>query len=241
MVQQNQMSLSTRYLYLLLFLLGLAARAGLCIAGNTGLDIQPTPAEWEIVSYLEDAQLENQMIFHIDFEADGSAWVAASNGLHAYDGFTWKGYTHEDGLPDCMVRCVKVTRSGDLWVSTKKGMGVFDPADGSFDSHGSEKNLAGPNVRRIVEDPDGTLWFCSDRWLSATQPGGLTSYRDGRWTTYTMADGLPSDYVINYFHDSTVKDSRSDRAGVGKFPPEWKPCPIPMPFFGMPWNRRCGG
>ena len=49
---------------------------------------------------------------------------------------------------------------GDLWVGTDRGAGVFDGE--SFDSRDSEDHLAGPSVRRIVEDPDGTLWFACD-------------------------------------------------------------------------------
>ncbi|MCZ6674714.1 MAG: hypothetical protein O7C75_17435, partial [Verrucomicrobia bacterium] len=31
---------------------------------------------------------------------------------------------------------------------------------------------------------------------------GLSAYRDGKWTIYQEADGLPSDYVNDYFRDS---------------------------------------
>ena len=42
----------------------------------------------------------------------------------------------------------------------------------------------------------------SDTWPRASGEGGLTSYRDGQWHAWHTKDGLPSDYVVNYFQDS---------------------------------------
>ncbi|RJP22190.1 MAG: response regulator [Candidatus Omnitrophota bacterium] len=159
------------------------------------------PSEtWEYTSYLEDADLDNRMIFYIEFEKNGVVWIAASDGLHRYDGYRWKHYTKKDGLPSDHIRCLRFDREGNLWVGTDQGAGTFDGK--TFTTHGSETGLAGPSIRRIIEDTDGSLWFCSDQWMDLTRQGGLSRYANGQWTAYRKENGFPSEYVTNYFRDS---------------------------------------
>lgn len=159
---------------------------------------------WLVNSLLPGSRLANRNLFDIAFERGSSGiksiWVASSDGLHSYDGYQWRRYGKADGLPSNFVRSVLVTRSGKLWVGTSEGAGMFDGK--SFSTYGSESGLAGPNVRRIVEDVDGTLWFCSDSWPSITGSGGLASYNNGQWRRWHHRDGLPSDYVVNFFRNS---------------------------------------
>jgi len=138
------------------------------------------------------------------FEPDGTVWLAADNGLHRFDGFTWKHFGTNDGLPSVFVRAVMVTQRGQLWVGTDKGAGIFDAARLKVDPAGSDSGLANSNIREIDEDPDGTIWFSCDQWPDSNiKPGGLSCLKDGRWQTFTHTNGLPMDYVIGYFRDST--------------------------------------
>ena len=159
---------------------------------------------WQLTLYAEDAGLGQQRVFDIAFEPDGVVWLAADNGLHRFDGFTWRHFGTNEGLPSVFVRALLVNKQGQLWVGTDKGAGIFDATRLKFDSVGSEAGLANQNVRQIAEDPDGTLWFSCDRWPdSQVKPGGLSCLKDGVWQTYSRTNGLPMDYVIGYFRDST--------------------------------------
>jgi PAS domain S-box-containing protein len=157
---------------------------------------------WQTVSLIEDAGFQSVYIFGIDFSADGTAWLATNIGLYRYDGYGWQHFTSADGLPTDFVRSVLVTRRGELWVGTSRGAGTFDPVHKRFDPRGSEKGLAGPSVRRIVEDPDGTLWFCSDRWPDPGVSGGLAMLHEGAWRRFGRDEGITQQYVHNYFRDS---------------------------------------
>jgi signal transduction histidine kinase/ligand-binding sensor domain-containing protein len=170
---------------------------------------------WHLASFLEDADLEGRGIFHLDFEPDGTVWIAASDGLHRYDGYDWKRFTSENGLPSNYVRTVRVTRGGELWVGTDRGAGVFD--ENGFDTRGSEIHLPGPSVRRITEDPDGTLWFSCDQWPPAPIPSGLARLRDGAWRSWNSASGLPSDYVSNLFTTGAGEQFVLTRNGLARF------------------------
>jgi|GEM_PF-1490497 len=173
---------------------------------------------WKIQSFLSDAGLKDQVVFNLDFNRvktgprRGMMWLATSDGLHEYDGYAWRRYVREQGLPSDFVRSVLVTREGVLWVGTDRGAGVYDGK--TFQSLGSETGLAGPNVRRILEDRDGGIWFCCDSWPNAGTPGGLTSYKGGVWKTYRRADGLPSDYVLNYFQSQGGRTFAATLEGI---------------------------
>jgi hypothetical protein len=144
------------------------------ITDRDSLNLPATTAVGTVASFLNDAGLTRRRIFDLDFEPDSSVWLAAADGLYHYDGYTWRRFSIEDGLPSSFVRCVLRTRNGVLWVGTDKGAGTFDGK--KFNFIATEAVLAGPSVRRIVEDPDGTLWFCSDTWPDTTVSGGLTRY-----------------------------------------------------------------
>lgn len=150
---------------------------------------------WNIVSLAEDGDLDDTNIFFVDFATDGTAWLATATGLVRYDGYQWRRFGRDDGLPSDFVRSVLVARDGRVWVGTDSGVAVsngeaFEALDPSA--------LAGPSVRRIVEDPDGTIWFCSDTWPVGKPSGGLTTYRDGMWSTAGLDDGLATDYIVDY-------------------------------------------
>ncbi|MBL9169520.1 MAG: PAS domain S-box protein [Verrucomicrobiales bacterium] len=177
--------------------------------------------KWRMLSFAQDARLAGQNVFHIDFQRRhqpgtvDKVWLATSGGLQEYDGYNWRQHGVAQGLPSDFVRCLLVTRQGDLWVGTDRGSGVYDGQ--TFRTEGSETNLAGPSVRRMVEDVDGTLWFCSDPWPSSARSGGLTSLRNGQWRRFTTQDGLPSDYVVNYFRDSSNRQWVVTKDGVAQW------------------------
>jgi len=157
-------------------------------------------APWRIANFAKDAGLERRRILDLAFETNNIAWFATSDGLYRFDGYHWQRFTSANGLPSTFIRAVSVTRDGSVWVGTDQGAGVLTQT--GFDRRGTEGRLAGPNVRRIVETADGAIWFCCDRWPDATQSGGLTRLRDGKFQSYGLADGLPSDHILTLFEQS---------------------------------------
>ncbi len=174
-------------------------------AGSTGEAVEPAYDQpWQITSYATDAGLTRQRVFDIAFTPDGTAWVAAEDGLRRYDGFEWERFGANANLPSTFARAVGVTAKGELWVGSDAGAGVFDGQRLKYDPRGSPTGLANSNVREIDADPDGTMWFSCDQWPDpSTPPGGLTCLKNGRWQTFTRTNGIPMNYVIGYFRDST--------------------------------------
>lgn len=166
--------------------------------------------EWQVASLSKDAGLSRRNLADVAFEPDGTAWIAASNGLYRYDGYAWQKFSTEHGLPSAMVRSVLRTSKGELWVGTDNGAGVFDGK--TFDRRGSDKGLSAPSVKKMAEDPDGTLWF----WCDQVDVGGLTSFRAGRWRAYHKQDGLPSEKVRAYFRDSKGRQFALTKEGIAQ-------------------------
>jgi signal transduction histidine kinase/CheY-like chemotaxis protein len=160
-----------------------------------------------VTSYSKDAGLLQQRFFDIAFTRDGRVWLAADDGLRRFDGFTWNLFGTNNGLPSSFTRAVCVDNRNRLWVGTDAGVGTWDFRSQKYDAHDEEAHLANDNVREIDQDPDGTLWFSCDQWPETTdEAGGLTCLRPGRpdqWQTFRQTNGLPMDYVIGYFRDST--------------------------------------
>jgi signal transduction histidine kinase/CheY-like chemotaxis protein len=183
-----------------LFLCGFRSFAGL-----TGETVEPAYDQpWQITSYATDAGLTRQRVFDIAFTPDGTAWVAAEDGLRRYDGFEWERFGTNAGLPSTFMRAVCVTTNGELWVGSDAGAGVFDGQRLKYDPRGSLTGLANSNVREIDADPDGTVWFACDQWPDPSiPPGGLTCLKNGQWQSFARTNGIPMNYVIGYFRDST--------------------------------------
>jgi signal transduction histidine kinase len=187
-----------------------AARAEEVFPGATDYS-QP----WQVTSYSKDAGILQQRIFDIAFTADGNAWLAADDGLHRFDGFAWDVFDTNSGLPSAFTRAVCVDKQNRLWVGSDAGAGVWNFQTQKYVPHGSPAGLANANVREIDQDPDGTLWFSCDQWPETTaKPGGLSGLDNaGRWQTFRETNGLPMDYVIGYFRDSTGRQFALTRQG----------------------------
>jgi len=180
-------------------------------AGNVRADdLSPGTVDisqaWQITSYSRDAGFSQQRIFDIAFTSDGDAWLAADDGLHRFDGFTWNLFGKNNGLPSSFTRAVCVDQQNRLWVGSDAGAGVWDVKQQKYDPLGSLTGMANDNVREIDQDPDGSLWFACDQWPETTaKPGGLSCLKpgSGQWETFRQTNGLPMDYVIGYFRDSS--------------------------------------
>ena len=174
---------------------------------------------WQVTSYSKIAGFSQQRVFDIAFTPDGNAWLAADDGLHRFDGFTWDVFGTTNGLPSSFTRAVCVDQQNRLWVGSDAGAGVWDSQRRKYDPLGSPTGLANANVREIDHDPDGTLWFSCDQWPeTTTKLGGLSSLKpsSGRWETFRQTNGLPMDYVIGYFQSSIGRQFALTSHGWGE-------------------------
>ncbi|HEX8737595.1 MAG TPA: two-component regulator propeller domain-containing protein [Pyrinomonadaceae bacterium] len=71
--------------------------------------------------------LVNDGINRIVRDSRGFLWFCTAEGLSRFDGFRFKNYTQNEGLPNRKVNDFLETRAGDLLVATRGGLSVFNP------------------------------------------------------------------------------------------------------------------
>jgi signal transduction histidine kinase/streptogramin lyase len=119
-------------------------------------------------------------------------------------------WTADNGLPQNSVRDIVQTRDGYLWLATLDGLVRFDGVRFTVFNKSNSPGIISNRLLQLYEDGQGDLWV-------ATESSGLTRLRQGRFTTYTTAHGLP---------DNTITSLGGD--GQGNL----------MMFFGLRLFRR---
>jgi signal transduction histidine kinase/ligand-binding sensor domain-containing protein len=150
---------------------------------------------------------------------DGSIWIATQSGLDHFDNGVFTNYFRKDGLPDENVWSVFVDSGGGVWTGAgSDAKTVSRLKDGRFTVFTEREGYVPNPTMAFREDRDGQLWvgsaqrFRDGRFLPGISFGphvictyedaegsvwfgtngrGLHRLKDGRFTTYTSAEGLP--------------------------------------------------
>jgi ligand-binding sensor domain-containing protein len=131
--------------------------------------------------------LPAERILSLAEDHDGGLWVGTNGGgLARLVAGRFTAYTAADGLPGDVIFGLHVDRHGRVWIGGQ-GLARWTTGD-TFERIGQQDGLAAGIIVVFAEEADGTLWFGSD-------DGGLSRYRNGRFTTYTTVDGLPSNSI----------------------------------------------
>lgn len=123
-----------------------------------------------------------------------SLFLTTSCSLNVVAQSQFDVWNTDQGLPQNSVVDIVQTRDGYLWLSTPDGLVRFDGAQFTVFNSGNSPGLKSNRLTDLFEDRDGVLWI-------GTADGGLARYKDGAFTTYTVADGLPSDIVQQIQND----------------------------------------
>lgn len=123
---------------------------------------------------------------------DGSLWIGTADGglNRVFQGRTTI-YNTNTGLRSNTVLAIYEDRSGRVWIGTARGLqrivnGTLTP---------DTLKLSGEAVDTIYEDRGGALWV-------GTQDGGLNRIAGGSVTSFTVRNGLSSDFVLSLYEDS---------------------------------------
>jgi hypothetical protein len=120
--------------------------------------------------------------------------LLAATVFAQYCPYRFDHWTTDDGLPQNTVTSLVQTRDGYLWLTTFDGLARFDGVRFTvFDKN----NSSGINPNRfanLYEAGAGSL-------LIASEDAGLIVYRNGTFTNYTTAAGLPSNQVLEQLRE----------------------------------------
>jgi ligand-binding sensor domain-containing protein/signal transduction histidine kinase len=143
----------------------------------------------------------------------GEWWIGQETGLHLLprvDNFAelknarpLAVYTDRNGLTSPVVYSIYEDRRGDLWVSTissnGNGLSLWERATRRLRDLTRGEGL--PSLKdnlaaTFAEDRAGNVWV-------GFQPGGLARYAAGRFTFFTINDGLPLGSINDLYSDQT--------------------------------------
>jgi ligand-binding sensor domain-containing protein/signal transduction histidine kinase len=142
-------------------------------------------------------------------DRQGTLWFGTRRGLAKFQDGKATRYTTRDGLPGDDVKAICETRDGQLWFGTYGGLALLEKGtDGvTFKTFTEAQGLTSNQVRSLYEDEQGTLW-------AGTYDGGLSRFRDGKFTNYRTANGLYSNGVFAILEDGRGYFWMSSNQGI---------------------------
>ena len=133
---------------------------------------------------------------------DGYLWIATADGLARYDGVGMRVWRYDpadpQGLPGNNVQDLMVGADNRIWLAVEGGgISVLDAQRRAFSHYrkATHPQLASDDAWAFARQGD-TVWF-------GTYEGGLYAlHADGRIAGFRVADGLPSDTVLELAVDA---------------------------------------
>jgi signal transduction histidine kinase/ligand-binding sensor domain-containing protein len=174
--------------------LWVATHGGLCIFLNGRLQKPPGPALAEGIA-----------VQAIQQDKEGTLWFGTTQGLVKYSNGASQMFTTHEGLATNDVHVLVVSPTGDLWIGGYGGLTRLH--DGQFKIFTEGEASKSESIRSLYEDPDGVLWI-------GTYDNGLSRLKDGRWTHYTVHDGLFDSGVFQILEDARSNLWMSSNRGI---------------------------
>ena len=120
---------------------------------------------------------------------------------------SWK---QTQGLPQNSVYQILQTWDGYIWIGTKGGLARFDGVRFTVFDDRNRNQLRDNEIYALTEGDDHSLWI-------GTYGGGVSRLKDGKFTVFTMRDGLVSDFVTNLLKDKEGAIWMATDFGVSRY------------------------
>jgi ligand-binding sensor domain-containing protein/signal transduction histidine kinase len=185
-----------------------AARDGAIWVGSEGAGLYRfSHGDWK--HFDESAGLSNAYVWCISEDVRGRMWAGTwGGGMFIQQG---DYFVVPPGLENVTVPMPAILQSpgGVTWIGTASGLLRYE--NGTVKAFGEKDGLKVPDVRAIVQDRDGTVWF-------GMVGGGLGRLKNGRLEQFLKRDGLSSDYIqcLHLAADGSLWIG-SDGSGLNRF------------------------
>ena len=123
-------------------------------------------------------------------DANGKMWIGLNGGIYIAQNGKAKMFVETKGYH---VFAIRGDKNGNVWAATNKGLlrykdykltAIYSVKDG----------LPNEFLTVIFEDKQGKLWFGG--------LGGLSEFKDGKFTNYSTKEGLAGNYVRSIYEDA---------------------------------------
>lgn len=154
-------------------------------------------------------------VHSITEDRQGNIWLGTEDqGVYKFDGKQFRNYTEKNGLLNTEIsrKSMLVDRSGRLWTGTHHGVFLYDPvADSSGRSCFSLFGQLPPfNVKGIMEDSKGNIWF-------ASSGKGVFRFNGKTVTNLAGIEGLGDNYAGGMAEDRAGNIWFTMKEGICKY------------------------
>lgn len=142
--------------------------------------------------YTSGDGLPSNDIAGIDQTADGTLWLGTRKGLASFRNGEFRRYGSREGLQIDPVLALAASQDGSVWIAFASGLVRWK--DKPLETVPSIRLPQHDWVNSMRADRTGTIWL-------GFEHSGVAALRNGKLSTYTAHDGLPSDDVARVFED----------------------------------------
>jgi len=173
----------------------LAARDGSLWAGTEGDGLYRWEEGGRWTRFGESEGLSNRFVWSLCETRAGEILVGTwSGGLFKKVGERFVPALQPVNLSQ-PITAMLTTDSGETWIGTRSGVGLYEA--GKINWLAVSNNLRLADVRCMIREADGTMWF-------GMNGGGLAQLRTGQQLqVFRRADGLGSDFINCLYLDAT--------------------------------------
>jgi len=153
------------------------------IGTSTGISVL-TKGGWKRFRKIHG--LPSEDVWSCELDADGAVWFGTTEGIVTIADDVMTDRTNETGLDSADVRSM-LSQGGGMYFGTESGH-LIEYRDGEWDVSGNRFLKTDKGIYSIAMDTSGALWL-------GTNGDGVIRVEGEDVRHYTMADGLPSNYV----------------------------------------------
>jgi diguanylate cyclase (GGDEF)-like protein len=175
--------------------------------------------------YTDDGLISNT-VYDIYQDSTGYLWISTDQGATRYDGHRFVHFQHDpanpSSLPNNWVEMIREDQHGKIWVATKSGLGLLDPATGKFINFHhdpeAESSLSDNWVTNVFTDSQGRTWVGTNRGLNR-QVAGTSEFMRERFTEAKLSP-LEQSFVQAIVEDGSGRIWFGTGEGLFYFDPE---------------------
>jgi signal transduction histidine kinase/DNA-binding response OmpR family regulator/ligand-binding sensor domain-containing protein len=145
----------------------------------------------EAPSFSSPDGLSDSKVLSLYEDWEGSLWVGTASGLDRFRDTKLISFDAKEGLPSSDTQAVVEARDGSVYVFCRGG-GLARIKNGVVTAITTRDGLPSPYANGLFESQHGSLWVGTS--------GGLTRYRDGKFTQY-QGGGRLSRYYISAINE----------------------------------------
>lgn len=134
-------------------------------------------------------------------DSNGVLWIGSEDGdLISYQNGTFSVIKKSEGAPvDSTITSLYVDKNNILWIGSSVGLKNYSLQTKQFQRFDKKTLLKNPPrtplaINEFAEDAENNLWIASNQ--------GLIRFRDGQFTNFNTAEGLPDNFVNSVKVDS---------------------------------------